>query len=91
MISFECPSLILLSHGFLFFAFKFLEIRFESKIFGSHLKHVHIQKYHANYDSSLNKSDNRNLVDGELAGMPFNKVVNNLHFSIDTHRIQYHE
>lgn len=91
MISFESVSLIFLAKGFLFLGFKFVKIGFESKILGSQFEHMQIQEYHANDDASLYESNHRYLVDGQLAGMSFDIIINNLHLPVNSHRVQHHE
>lgn len=91
VISFESVSLIFLAKGFLFLGFKFVKIGFKSKILGSQFEHMQIQEYHANDNASLYESNHRYLVDGQLAGMSFDIIINNLHLPVNSHRVQYHE
>lgn len=52
---------------------------------------MQIQEYHADDNASLYESNHRYLVDGQLAGMSFDIIINNLHLPVNSHRVQYHE
>lgn len=52
---------------------------------------MEIQEHGADNDTSLHQSNHRNLVDGQRAGVPFNVVINDLHFAVDSDGVQNSE